>query len=123
MSKTGQKSFCHNCGDQVDPNTIYCNSCLDGENDVTVEDSSDGSETWGNIKDSEAGQKANVAHDVVQLAFMLLALAAIVSFGAKYVFGVASAPTTLVVFLMVILTFVTWGMKQVWPEFKLRTQT
>lgn len=122
MTDSSQANFCHNCGNHVAENTIYCDSCLNGENDASVDTSdTDAEKTWDDVKNTTSGVWAKRVRNVMLLiTFALVPVSLYAAFDA--VFGSESWGLIFWCFVaMLVMTLIGEGIKRVWPAFEILT--
>lgn len=118
MSDTQNSSFCHNCGDHVDDNTIYCQSCADGEAEVDVDDE----QTWADVKETASGKLASGVHTTLIVVAVLLFGMTTIALVNKYAFGAEGARTTLLIVACMFIPVTIFTLKKTWTAYRLRVE-
>lgn len=124
VSDTASSSFCHNCGDHVDDNTIYCESCQVGEKEISVDAASgNNTKSWDDVKDTTSGQLASLVHFIVVGSGLLSAILSVIAMISEYALGITGARPVLLVSVTVVFAGTGVILKKTWATFRLRIES
>lgn len=120
MSDAAQKAFCHNCGDPVSENTIYCDSCSYVETDDSAGTNGAASEkTWDDIKDTRSGNLALWVQFGMLIGAGITSIASVLALLNTIVFGAPSRQFWLLIGVSVVWMVVLLILSKTWTAFRL----